>query len=305
MSGMADHNVVAALVDAVYGAAGDPVRWQTAVDDLQRALGLPRSWLSVLEGEKEFSARGLPRFPAGTRKMFEFVFPHLLRAFRMHELLLAQLQSVRNLEMLVERLATGIVLVNQEGATLFVNSSARQFLSAFGGTFDRAGSLILASSRETQRLRERIRHAVQAALECRTEAPHLLRFGSTDPVRQLHVVVTSVSRSANALSHVNGWVCAIILLSPACFPKLSANQLLQLDFGFTRAECVLAAHVVEGKSLRTIASELSLSKETLRVQLKGLFRKTGTRSQPELIRLLAQEPSALLGDETLSARQLR
>jgi DNA-binding CsgD family transcriptional regulator len=58
-------------------------------------------------------------------------------------------------------------------------------------------------------------------------------------------------------------------------------------FGLSPAEARLAVALHDGLSLTEIADRLTLSRETLRTQLRMVFDKTGTRRQGALIRLLA------------------
>ena len=60
----------------------------------------------------------------------------------------------------------------------------------------------------------------------------------------------------------------------------------QRCFGLTPAEARLAAYLVEGMSLVEVARKHRLSITTVRSQLQGLFVKTETHRQVDLIRVL-------------------
>lgn len=62
-------------------------------------------------------------------------------------------------------------------------------------------------------------------------------------------------------------------------------------FGLTPAEARVACAVAEGGDLKTLADRESLSVETVRVQLKSVFRKTGTRRQNELAARILRSPA--------------
>jgi DNA-binding CsgD family transcriptional regulator len=62
-------------------------------------------------------------------------------------------------------------------------------------------------------------------------------------------------------------------------------------FDLTPAEARVAAAIAEGSDLKTLAARLSLSVETVRVQLKSVFRKTGTRRQNELAARILLSPA--------------
>jgi DNA-binding NarL/FixJ family response regulator len=71
--------------------------------------------------------------------------------------------------------------------------------------------------------------------------------------------------------------------------KVSGRRLGR--YGLTAAETRLASMLMEGLALEQIATRLGVSRNTLRSQLRQIFRKTGTRRQAELVsRLLANEP---------------
>lgn len=65
-------------------------------------------------------------------------------------------------------------------------------------------------------------------------------------------------------------------------------------FSLTAAEIRLLQRLVAGEDLRTIAASLRLSVHTVRNELKAIFRKTGRRSQAELI-ALTQRMSLIKG----------
>jgi DNA-binding CsgD family transcriptional regulator len=54
-------------------------------------------------------------------------------------------------------------------------------------------------------------------------------------------------------------------------------------YGLTRGEALLAAKLVQGKSIEDAASELFISAHTARTHLKRIFMKTDTHRQPELV----------------------
>ncbi|MET3613286.1 DNA-binding CsgD family transcriptional regulator [Rhizobium aquaticum] len=70
-------------------------------------------------------------------------------------------------------------------------------------------------------------------------------------------------------------------------PDMDA-QALRTYFNLTPAEIRLCQLLEAGYELGTIADMLSLSRATLRSQLKSIFSKTGSRRQSELARLLSR-----------------
>ena len=83
------------------------------------------------------------------------------------------------------------------------------------------------------------------------------------------------------------------LIAIAIVAKIIAG-IWQIDL--TPAEARVARAIAEGGDLKTLAAGLSLSVDTLRGQLKSVFRKTGTRRQNELAALILRSPALRPGE---------
>jgi DNA-binding CsgD family transcriptional regulator len=77
---------------------------------------------------------------------------------------------------------------------------------------------------------------------------------------------------------------------PGETPVLEINRLTQW-FGLTPSEARLAVALVGGSSLQDYAAERASSINAARFLLKGIFRKTGTSSQAQLLGILARLPN--------------
>ena len=65
-------------------------------------------------------------------------------------------------------------------------------------------------------------------------------------------------------------------------------DLLWRAFGLTESEASLAEALLAGSTVADYAQEREVSKQTLRNQLVGIMRKTGTKRQAELLSLLTR-----------------
>ena len=61
---------------------------------------------------------------------------------------------------------------------------------------------------------------------------------------------------------------------------------VRVAFGLTAAEFRLARKLASGFTLEDASAHLGISKNTARTQLRGLFEKTGTHRQSDLVALL-------------------
>ena len=65
--------------------------------------------------------------------------------------------------------------------------------------------------------------------------------------------------------------------------------LLRATYGCTAREAALALTLAQGRTLAEAAGTLGISIHTARTHLKRVFRKTGTKRQTELLRLVLLE----------------
>jgi DNA-binding CsgD family transcriptional regulator len=173
------------------------------------------------------------------------------------------------------------VALDSTGAVLGSNASADEM-------FDNSirvnnGRLKVSDELATQRL-----NALYSRLKLVSEAsgiyadPIIVRRFQKSPI-VLNVLPIPVAAK-------NPFLGARILLifRDSSAPALIKPNVLQGLFRFTSAETKLAILLGAGHSLESAAQQLSLSRETIRTQLKSLFTKTETHRQGELVALLAR-----------------
>ena len=81
----------------------------------------------------------------------------------------------------------------------------------------------------------------------------------------------------------------LVFFDPDCRVKLCA-EVIARDLGISDREAQISALLLAGYNLREAARHLAVSEHTVRAQLKSIFRKTGIRSQVDLVRRLALGP---------------
>jgi DNA-binding CsgD family transcriptional regulator len=73
---------------------------------------------------------------------------------------------------------------------------------------------------------------------------------------------------------------------------------LRRIYGLIRSEARIASRIAAGLRPESVAEEVGVQVNTVRMHLKRVFAKTGTRRQSELVRLLLSSPARLATDDT-------
>lgn len=188
----------------------------------------------------------------------------------------------------VDDLAFPIFLLNSDMRVVYGNHHADALRRSGTGPFlgDRS-VLRAADERSDAQLRELVGKACAARRSTTTilafDGPHDRYFAiarsavpADEPTFQLHEALFD-----------NGPLAMLIVHGAFGMAALPAD-LLWRAFGFTEAEADLAEALLAGDTVAEYAQARLVSKQTLRNQLVGLMRKTGTHRQAELIGLLTR-----------------
>ncbi|MBM3578797.1 MAG: helix-turn-helix transcriptional regulator [Alphaproteobacteria bacterium] len=79
---------------------------------------------------------------------------------------------------------------------------------------------------------------------------------------------------------------AVLVMTPVGSPQAPASELVQSLYDLTPAEARVARGLVAGKTLEEIATDQSVSRNTVRTHLRGVMEKTGSNRQAEVVALL-------------------
>ncbi|MBP1804781.1 helix-turn-helix transcriptional regulator [Rubellimicrobium aerolatum] len=198
------------------------------------------------------------------------ITPHIRRAVEISGLIRNQAGTERSLHGMLERLSAAALIVAPDGTIRFRNAAAEAEL--------RDGSFV--------------REAAGRLVGARAEVARLLAHLGDHPMRQDGCDLV-VANAAGRRLHVT-WACLdrvaeaadapflVLLRSPE--PDLRTPLGLASElYGLTRAETETLAQMLEGRSLDEAGAVLGVARSTVKTHLDGLFAKTGTRRQAELV----------------------
>jgi DNA-binding CsgD family transcriptional regulator len=228
--------------------------------------------------------RAAGRFSEREIKALRHIAPHLQRALEVF-VRIATLQARSHAhEAAWELLGCGVLLLDHSGAVLWSNGKARAMLAVADGLVLRNGILTAALASDAAALAATIRDALLARRERGLRPGGALRVSRRSRKRALSVLVSPLR-----IEHcfVRAPAAVVFVTDPEWQPGPPAEIYRRL-YDLTIREAAVAASLVAGAGLAETALELGISIHTARTHLRGLFRKTETRRQGELIALLAR-----------------
>ena len=219
--------------------------------------------------------------------------PHLSRAMQLNRKFWDTLSQPNAALSVLDSLEIGIILVDDRGLPVYRNRYADTVLRE-NSKLQVTGEGLRAYTQElTRELEQLVADVVRTGQG--TGIHHggwlALGVGEADP---LFLLVSPLHGKANDLGLSGHRVCGIVFFSASDTTHALPIDALKEWFGLTPAECTLVRELDHGSTLEEIARSLGVSKHTVRDHLKSVFRKTGTRRQAELLRLVLTGPSSLI-----------
>jgi len=207
------------------------------------------------------------------------MLPHFRNAAHVMRQLEAARSASTAMAETLDRISVPIALVDRVGHVAVANRAARE-LAARGAISLRHGQLWADRAEESRRLRAAIAEVIDAP-EAAPRALALLPLRA--PPLAVHIApVPGVAgdSATRALVH---------FVDPAARHE-TASQVLRRLYGLTHAEAGLLAGILDGLRVAEIAAARGTSGETVRTQLKAIYRKTGAVDQADLVRIVAGHP---------------
>jgi DNA-binding CsgD family transcriptional regulator len=182
----------------------------------------------------------------------------------------------------IDALALAMVIVNGTGTILHLNNAAETLLNNQACSLNsKAGRLSVDSNPISKYT---LVNLISGATGCPAVGGAM--FLSKEEPRQ--VFVTPLPAASLFAQDWQTPLALVVVMDTN--QTLSPMQLLGKLYDLSPAELRIASALLEGKSLEEYSQEAGVTMNTVRTQLKNLFRKTGTHRQPELVTVLRRVP---------------
>lgn len=218
-------------------------------------------------------------FSAADRQLCEWLVPHFKQAAYIHACL-RHTEAERGLYAnTLDRMQVGTAIVDQRGALLSINSTAERLLNE-GDALIRDRDTLRARRPGDERM---LRNALAEASQNTSASLRVVSVPRGEGRGELKLLIKALAPEPAA--PISRPAAVIYIREPGSITAPSTS-VLQLLFGFTPAESLLATLLAEGLSLDEASEKLGISKNTGKSRLRALFEKTHTRRQAALVRLL-------------------
>lgn len=230
--------------------------------------------------------RGAGAYTGDERRQAAIVLPHLQRALRLGQRFAAVSQTHAAALQALDRLDTGVLMVDGAGRIIQASSMAERLLRESAELTVIRGRLALRSPA----LHDKLLALVRGAMD--TARGKIAKPGAALAIPRPHrmplaLEVAPLRPSASAFGEQLPAVLVFIRDPEA---PIAAARLREL-FGLTRTESAVAAALGRGASLDDIAAGMGIGLATVRSHLKRILAKTGTHRQAEAVALLARSVS--------------
>lgn len=253
--------------------------------EVERPLNVLHQVCSVLASDDDHSYRlGIFRSAAAgpgespELRLLAALSPHVRRAVAVASRLDHSALQVDAALAGFERLAHGLILLDEEGRVLHANAVAAGVLAAADGLAcrdRRLAALLPADDR-----------ALQRAIGRRKGGPVRVsrRFGGHP-----YVVLAVPAGGHWRWPHMMAPATLLMIGNPEAEPQPDRDVLQRL-YDLTPAEAGVAAEIASGCGLPAAAERLGISRNTAQTHLQRIFRKTGVATQAALAALVAHLP---------------
>lgn len=205
-----------------------------------------------------------------------------LQRHRFQQSRIAPPEATVHAQGVIEMFPMAVIIADAKGTARLVNARARALLAARQAMFlDPLGRVRLIDRAQDARLYQTIRAEQEGAdTDCALAAPR-----REDGV-PLSVLVVPVGRGEGGLARG-----VMLFVSDPDAPTTIHPETLEGLYGLTSAEARLVISLVSGQTLDAVAASTGISPNTLKNQLKSVFRKTGATRQAELMKLVLSGPA--------------
>lgn len=225
-------------------------------------------------------------FDAESIELTELILPHLQSVLQAQHALAASIRRARRAELALDAVAEPACILNASGRVHHYNLAAEALLRAGDGLTMSEKRLCASDPHTDSRLQGLIRSAASVSAATLTQPGGVIALPRPSGRRALQVVVLPLRLSGSTSPpHV------LLRVGDPDRTAHTPRGVLSALYGLTAAEAEISNALLTGHSIEQIADLRQVTSGTLRAQMNSIFRKTDTRRQSGLLKLLMSLPA--------------
>jgi len=265
-------------------AVGDVIGYdEFTAGRFYREWAAPQGWPDIImavaaKARDRFSWLGicLPARASPEQKLIvAALLPHVTRALRISDVLEERDQRAADLLAAVERMASGMILIDAQRVVRGINAAARRISGDVEGLSISNGRLILTDPT--------LAAAIEACAEGRADTGGVSVL--LDRQGGEHGIAAHVMPLSRRIGDASTDAIAALFLTDPVQQGQPPMDSFVARYGLTPSETRVLLAMLEGKSPRAIAIAQGVSMPTVRTHLSRLYAKTGTDGQAAVVRL--------------------
>ncbi|MDH5445708.1 MAG: helix-turn-helix transcriptional regulator [Gammaproteobacteria bacterium] len=246
-------------------------------DDWIVGLGLHRS-------------QGMGAFEPARLDALSGLLPHIQRAMRIQQVFKQLRLREKAFSTGLSHLSLGVVVVNRQGHVVFSNPVADSIIQSHPAIQLNELGLCATSNEQNKKLSKCIAEVQSQSDSSRKPTSRTLYLQHYEAHNPLTILVTHCDSQDYDLPTASDEPLALVYLSDPNAGSSISTESLKSRFSLTEAESLVTIGIVNGLTIEQIAEINNVSTNTVKSQLKTIFRKTDCNRQVDLVRTLLNQP---------------
>lgn len=285
------------LIGMIYRSAAEPEHWPELLEHLytiltNQTVEEPNSLL-YSEGAPTVQLLSSSRPVDLERK--KVLLKHFNQALSIAERIDYLEQKNHSLNSLLNHIPVGVVLLNAESEILLTNELAEETLQLNQGLCQQGRILVTQEEDSTLLLQQYVRELSELGSEAsNSRGLPITSIGQSE--QQNMVILSPINHLSNADLEKSASV--VLFISPSR-PDIELDLTAFAEgYKLTPKEQRIVNYIAQGVAPPDIADKIFVSYNTVRTQLKSVFKKTSVSSQSELASLVLTGPWGMLSQNS-------
>lgn len=228
---------------------------------------------------------------AKSYELLEAIVPHLRRAVLIGNVIEHKSAEANSFSDLLDRIRAGVFVVDASGNIRYSNRTGSEIVRAGDYLRSAGGKLVARQGEANQLLQEAFRSAGDgdAAISNRSVA---IPLSAADGTRHLVNLLPLTRRRA---AGIDAGATAAVFVQKAAIELPNPPEVIASAYQLTKTELRVLLALMQLGGGPEIADALGVGSGTVKTHLRNLFRKTGTKHQTDLVRLVAGFSRPVIG----------